>query len=309
MILSLDRASPTPLYHQIVQAIRWRIGTGVLTAGASLPTMRQAADRWGVNYHTVRRAYQELADQGWVSSVPGSGTEVVAAPPGTPRATRGLEDWLAEVVAVGQERFGLDPTDLSTLISRRIRPLRVVMVECNSHQSDFLARQLEEAWGVEAVPWPLDREAEPPALPIVGTYFHHAEMRMKWPRRVENMHFVALYLDPALAVRIARAAERHEARILHLVEQDPATAAEMARGVHALVPEFDVRPVVGEADELLHSLPANELLLIAPRLWDRLLPATRQDERVLDVRHVIVPDDLSRVWRSLNTIDVSVLAR
>ena len=42
------------------------------------------------------------------------------------------------------------------------------------------------------------------------------------------------------------------------------------------------------------------ILLVAPRLWDRLKAVTREDERVLDVRHVIVPEDLTRVWRTLN---------
>lgn len=300
MILSLDRSAPTPLYHQIVQAIRWRIGTGGLRPGAVLPTMREAAERWGVNYHTVRRAYQDLAEQGWVRSVQGSGTEIVAAPPLQRDSSDELENWVVEMLTVASDRFALSPHDLVELVGQRAKARRVVMVECNAHQSGFLARQIEEAWGVEAVPWPLDQEAEPPKLPLIGTYFHHAEMRAKWPLRANDMHFVALYLDPALAERIADAAEHRGATVLHLVEQDPATAAEMARGVRALVPGYEIRLAIGDADELLRSLPADEILLVAPRLWDRLKAVTREDERVLDVRHVIVPEDLTRVWRTLN---------
>jgi hypothetical protein len=46
-------------------------------------------------------------------------------------------------------------------------------------------------------------------------------------------------------------------------------------------------------------LEGDELLLVAPRVWDRLSDAVREDERVLDVRHVIVPEELNRVWGSL----------
>jgi len=87
MLLRLNRESPTPLYHQIVQAIRWRIGTGELRAGDPLPAVRDASLRWGVNYHTVRRAYQELAQLGWIETVQGAGTTVAFAPPPDAAAT------------------------------------------------------------------------------------------------------------------------------------------------------------------------------------------------------------------------------
>ena len=74
----------------------------------------------------------------------------------------------------------------------------------------------------------------------------------------------------------------------------------MAAGVSALLsPHFAVTTAVGDPAELLAALEGDELLLVAPRLWDRLPAAVREDERVLDVRHVIVPEELDRVWGSL----------
>jgi DNA-binding transcriptional regulator YhcF (GntR family) len=52
MHLTLSRTSPTPLNHQIFQAIRWRIGTGDLRAGDQLLVIQEAAALWAVNYHT-----------------------------------------------------------------------------------------------------------------------------------------------------------------------------------------------------------------------------------------------------------------
>lgn len=299
--LRLDRSSPTPLYHQIVQAIRWKIGTGALRTGEILPPVREAADRWAVNYHTVRRAYHELASEGWVESLQGLGTRVAAVPPVESSNEEGdLDHWLGQIIATGQDRYGLSPEDLAAVIRERARVLRVVMVECNVHQSGFLARQLEQAWGVEAIPWSLEAAEAPPQLPIIGTYFHHAEMRSRWPDRIGEMHFVALYLDPALKERVERVAARRGTRVLRLVEQDPATAREMAAGVSGLLStRFEIEPVVGDPDEVLQSLAEDELLLVAPRLWNRLRAETQQDERVFDVRHVIVPEDMQRVWRSL----------
>jgi len=310
MLLRLNRSSPTPLYHQIVQAIRWRIGTGELRAGDPLLAVREASDRWGVNYHTVRRAYQELAQLGWIETVQGAGTTVATAPPlERGGAENDLEQWLEEVVATAKDRYRLTPVALAQRIRDRGRVPRVVMVECNAHQATFLAEQLEEAWPVEVIPWSLDDPGEPPQLPLVGTYFHHVEMRARWPHRVADMRFVALWLDRGLETRIEAIASRRPIRRLRLVEQELGTEEEMAAGVSAeemaagvsalLSPRFTVSTTVGDPAELLRALAEDELLLVAPRLWDRLSAAVREDERVLDVRHVIVPEELDRVWGSL----------
>jgi DNA-binding transcriptional regulator YhcF (GntR family) len=310
MRLPLNRNSPTPLYHQIVQAIRWRIGTGELRAGDALPAVRQAADRWGINYHTVRRAYLELARLGWIETTQGAGTVVTAAPPvDAPQSDDTLDEWLEEIVSTGKNRYNLSPEAIAQRIRDWRRSVRVVMVECNAHQASFLAEQLEQAWSVEAIPWSLDEPGEPPQLPIVGTYFHHVEMRQRWPHRAADMRFVALWLDRGLEKRIEAIASRRPIRRLRVVEQDLGTAKELAAGVSAeemaagvsalLSPRFAVTTAVGDPAELLPSLKEDELLLVAPRLWDRLPPAVREDERVLDVRHVIVPEELDRLWGSL----------
>ena len=58
---SFDPQSPVPLYHQIAEALRARMERGELRAGDALEPMRQAAERFGVNLHTVRHAYTALA--------------------------------------------------------------------------------------------------------------------------------------------------------------------------------------------------------------------------------------------------------
>jgi GntR family transcriptional regulator len=299
--LRLDPSSPMPLYHQIVQAIRWRIGTGVLRPGDMLPPIREAAKQWGVNYHTVRRAYHDLAQEGWVVSGQGSGTQVAAAQPlDAIEDANTLSDWLDQLVATARQRYGLSAERLAELIGERTGVVRIVMVECNEHQSTYLARQLEQRLPVEAIAWSLTESAEPPQLPLIGTYFHHGEMRKRWPHRIADMHFVTLQTDRALEKRVSAIAARRAIRAVRLVEREIGTAYEMAAGVSALLaPRFEVSPVVGDPEELLSSLPEDELLLVAPRLWDPLPTAVRQHERVLDVRPVIAAEDVQRLWTSL----------
>ena len=66
MKMTLDPDSAVPLYHQITEALSYRIATGRIPPGQRLPSVREAATAWDVNMHTVRRAYGELSERGLV---------------------------------------------------------------------------------------------------------------------------------------------------------------------------------------------------------------------------------------------------
>ena len=79
--LRIDRDGAVPLMAQLVEQLRWLIVRGQAGVGDRLPPVRQLADELGINMHTVRAAYQELASAGLVSSRPGAGTIVAAYDP------------------------------------------------------------------------------------------------------------------------------------------------------------------------------------------------------------------------------------
>lgn len=76
MHIELDRASRTPLYLQIRNALREMIITGALAPGFRLPPERKLAATLGVNRSTVVKAYEELAADGFIQSYVGRGTVV-----------------------------------------------------------------------------------------------------------------------------------------------------------------------------------------------------------------------------------------
>jgi GntR family transcriptional regulator len=57
---------PTPVYRQIVDAIRAHCVAGRLVAGAKLPTVRELAASLGIHFNTVAEAYRVLADEGFL---------------------------------------------------------------------------------------------------------------------------------------------------------------------------------------------------------------------------------------------------
>jgi GntR family transcriptional regulator len=298
--LHLDPASPTPLYHQIVQAIRWRIGTGVLVVGESLPSARRAAEEWGVNFHTVRQAYGELARQGLVESQVGSGTRVVSA--GT--ASGELRGFLEQFSAEAERRFGLSRAELAAYLGRPPRPgepaSRVLLVECNTHQCTDLAQQLAGRWRVTATPWELGRTDHPPDFPIVSSYFHLNEVRDRWPDRIARMHFAALQVDPGVIGDLAGLLSAGKVRHLILCEQDATTGRQMAADVSAQLPgNPEIAVTTRSPVSVLRSRRRNELVLVAPRVWDRQGPEVRTSSSVLEVRYVFRSDHLEALGAAL----------
>jgi DNA-binding GntR family transcriptional regulator len=73
----IDRSSPTPLYHQLAEAIEHAITDGTLPAGSRLENEVLLAENHGLSRPTVRRAVQELVDKGLLVRKRGVGTQVI----------------------------------------------------------------------------------------------------------------------------------------------------------------------------------------------------------------------------------------
>ncbi|GGT04910.1 GntR family transcriptional regulator [Planobispora rosea] len=79
-----------PPYLRIVKEIERRIDSGALRPGDRVPSIRQAAARWGVATATAAKALDTLRRQGRVVAVPRVGTVVAEpAPASTPRSGAG----------------------------------------------------------------------------------------------------------------------------------------------------------------------------------------------------------------------------
>ncbi len=70
----LDPKSGVPFYRQIVDQIRFGIGSAQLEVGEQLPTMRALAVELQVNLNTVTKAYKELEIRNILETQQGTGT-------------------------------------------------------------------------------------------------------------------------------------------------------------------------------------------------------------------------------------------
>lgn len=72
----LDFQSSDLLHEQIASRLREQLLGDKTQRGTRLPTVRELAEKLGVHFNTVARAYRQLEIEGWLSTRPGRGTFV-----------------------------------------------------------------------------------------------------------------------------------------------------------------------------------------------------------------------------------------
>jgi GntR family transcriptional regulator len=101
----VNRQSPVPLYHQVVEDLRAKISQGAWPPESQLPNERELCELYHVSQITVRHALQILADEGVIVRNQGSGTFVRATT--LTEGLRGLSSFSEEMKALGAKAGGL----------------------------------------------------------------------------------------------------------------------------------------------------------------------------------------------------------
>lgn len=76
MFIELDFDSEIPIYEQLCNEIILAIAKGDLVPNDQLPSVRSLAEDIGINLHTVRKSYNILKDQGYLSIDRRSGAKI-----------------------------------------------------------------------------------------------------------------------------------------------------------------------------------------------------------------------------------------
>lgn len=74
MHLNIDPRSSTPVYQQIVDAIKSAAARGLYNPGDKIPTVREMASELTINPNTIAKAYQRLEQEGIIVTMGSRGT-------------------------------------------------------------------------------------------------------------------------------------------------------------------------------------------------------------------------------------------
>ncbi|MGI5486907.1 GntR family transcriptional regulator [Microtetraspora malaysiensis] len=111
MNLTLDLDSEVPIYQQIRDRIVEAVARGEAVEGDPLPSTRQLAADFGINFHTVNKAYDLLRQEGVIRINRKSGAVIRRDPSSGPPEPGFADDWedrmrvlLAEATVHGLDR-------------------------------------------------------------------------------------------------------------------------------------------------------------------------------------------------------------
>lgn len=76
MNIIISNSSTTPIFMQIKDAIKEAIFNGDIKEQESLPSVRVLAGDLKISFLTVKRAYDELEQEGFIQTIPGKGSFV-----------------------------------------------------------------------------------------------------------------------------------------------------------------------------------------------------------------------------------------
>lgn len=76
MNIIISNSVGEPIYEQITKQIKNLIFSGELSAGDSLPSIRNLAQELKISVITTKRAYEELEHEGFIETIPGKGSYI-----------------------------------------------------------------------------------------------------------------------------------------------------------------------------------------------------------------------------------------
>ena len=76
MNIIISNSSSVPIYEQIKQAIKTAILSGELKEDENLPSVRNLANDLRISFLTVKKAYDELEEEGYIKTIQGKGSFV-----------------------------------------------------------------------------------------------------------------------------------------------------------------------------------------------------------------------------------------
>ena len=116
MFVALSPAHPDPMYKQVTDQIKDAIASGDLQPNDRLPSVRELTEALNVSAITIKRAYQDLENDGYILTRAGLGSFVAPLEPDTLREWKlaELRDELRRLVR-SSARFGISADDIIRL--------------------------------------------------------------------------------------------------------------------------------------------------------------------------------------------------
>jgi len=281
--LSIDPDSDRTVSRQLIDQLRYLIATGHYKVDDPLPSTRELGDRLDISFHTVRKAYKALEEDGLLSAQVGSGYTVQERTPlaKSARIEKGakvVQDTLKTLVGLG-----LSEAEIESLFQEQVNLLdhagldrKLVCVgpypELNTMCADQLSRALQQA--VQPITLSqLDRHRDADygftAYPYLTQVLEHL------PRG--DVHGFVTHLPSPILERTARLLDREVLGLVTRYRNTIPPLSDQLREQTAYGGQVIAASIEEGVEHLPNVVEQTDLLLHTPQSTRRLRPLIGED--------------------------------
>lgn len=116
MKVIISNSSSMPIYEQIKNQIISQIMSEELKEGDTIPSIRNLAQDIKISVMTIKKAYDELENEGYINSVQGKGTYI--APKNTElireQANKEIEEHISKIIEISN-KFNINKEEVINL--------------------------------------------------------------------------------------------------------------------------------------------------------------------------------------------------
>ncbi len=191
MRFMINRQSAVPLHIQIKEQIRYAIVSNTYRPGQMLPSIRELTAELGIHRNTVHRVYLELQANGLLVSLPGKGVFVnERLAQGPSHREWGEVHHLIECFFEKNSALGVNALSAAHLVMQRAgdydaRHPSIAFIECTSHQSHALGKEIARHFGVKVEHCVLEDLRQNPK--ILGKHLYHLITSMFHADEVQSL--------------------------------------------------------------------------------------------------------------------------
>ncbi|PSQ74538.1 MAG: GntR family transcriptional regulator [Bacteroidetes bacterium QH_6_64_77] len=295
--LEIDHDSSLPVRKQLVNQLRYLIACGHFNINETLPSTRSLGEQLDISFHTVRKAYQELDDEGLLSSRVGSGYTVEERSPlaKSERMERGakvVNETLQQLVGLGLSDAEIESLfqEQATLLDHAGLERKLITVGPHDELNRMYADQLGTALQKTILPVPLPRMERHTDADFAFSPYPYLTEVLETLSRTDTMGF-ATHLPSKVLETVARLRDHETLGLVTRYRDTIPPLSEDLRQNTAYDGQVLAASIDQETEHLKGFVEETDLLLATPASQRRLRPFLDESVHDFEQLKVLISQD------------------
>ena len=295
--LEIDHDSSLPVRKQLVNQLRYLIACGHFNINETLPSTRALGDQLDISFHTVRKAYQELDDEGLLSSRVGSGYTVEERSPlaKSERMERGakvVNETLQQLVGLGLSDAEIESLfqEQATLLDHAGLERKLITVGPHDELNRMYADQLGTALQKTILPVPLPQIERHKDADFAFSPYPYLTKVLETLSRTDTMGF-GTHLSSKVLETVARLRDHETLGLVTRYRDTIPPLSEDLRQNTAYDGQVLAASIDQETEHLKGFVEETDLLLATPASQRRLRPFLDESVHDFEQLKVLVSQD------------------